>query len=169
MTREDAGPKPRVDAGAGARGAGDAQVGPRPARFEITFRVASGDIDDLGHVNNLVYVRWVQDVAKAHWRSAARPEDQAALAWVVVRHEIDYLHPAVEGDEITARTWVETWKGATSDRRTEIERRSDGTLLARARTVWGALDVHSWRPKRLPEGLSLPFIADAADATGGET
>lgn len=158
MTREDAGAKPTAD--------GD--EGRRPARYETTFRVTAEDIDDLGHVNNLVYVRWVQDVAKAHWRSAARPEDQAGLAWVVVRHEIDYLRPAVEGDEITVRTWVEMWKGATSDRRTEIERRSDGTLLARARTVWGALDVRTWRPKRLPEGLSLPFTEEGTNAAEGE-
>ena len=156
MTREDAGPKPTADEGR------------RPARFETTFHVVPEDIDDLGHVNNLVYVRWVQDVAKAHWQGAARPEDRAALAWVVVRHEIDYLRPAVEGDEITARTWVETWKGATSDRRTEIERRSDGTLLARARTMWGALDVHTWRPKRLPAGLSEPFTVEGTDAAEEE-
>jgi len=146
----------------------DGGTGRRPALFETAFHVTSEDIDDLGHVNNLVYVRWVQEVAKAHWRSAARPEDQAALAWVVVRHEIDYLRPAVEGDDITARTWVESWKGATSDRHTEIERASDGILLARARTVWCALDVRSWRPKRLPAELSLPFTVDAVGAAEGD-
>lgn len=132
----------------------------RPIRFEAVYHVTVADIDDLGHVNNLVYVRWVQEVAKAHWAGAARGEDRAALAWVVVRHEIDYLHPAVEGDEVTARTWVEQWKGATSDRYTEIERRSDGTMLARARTVWCALDVRTWRPKRLPAGLDEPFLEE---------
>jgi acyl-CoA thioester hydrolase len=140
-----------------------AAAGPRPVRHEVVFRVGADDIDDLGHVNNLVYVRWVQDVARAHWEHAARPEDRAALVWVVVRHEIDYLRPAVEGDEIVARTWVESWKGATSDRRTEIERRSDGTPLARARTVWCALDARTWRPKRLPTGLSAPFLEEVRE------
>lgn len=129
----------------------------RPARYEMAVRVGAGDIDDLGHVNNLVYVRWVQEVARAHWQHAARPDDREALVWVVARHEIDYLHPAVEGDEVVVRTWVEEWKGATSRRRTELER-ADGTVLARALTTWGALDARTWRPRRLPAGLSEPFM-----------
>jgi acyl-CoA thioester hydrolase len=146
------------------RGQADpAAAGRRPVRYELVIRVGADDIDDLGHVNNLVYVRWVQEVARAHWESAARAEDRASLVWVVVRHEIDYLHPAVEGDEIVARTWVESWKGATSHRRTEIGRRSDGTPLARAHTVWCALDARTWRPKRLPTGLSAPFLEEAAE------
>ena len=102
-------------------------------------------------------------MAKAHWRAAARQEDQAALAWVVVRHEIDYLYPAVEGDEVVARTWVEAWKGATSDRRTEIVRASDGKELVRGRTLWCALDIRTWRPTRLPAGLSAPFMVEGRD------
>lgn len=133
----------------------------RPARYELVSMVEPDDIDDLGHVNNLVYVRWVQEVAKAHWEHAARPTDRADLVWVVVRHEIDYLHPAVEGDEIVARTWVEAWHGATSDRRTEIERNADGVILARARTVWCALDARTWRPKRLPAATAAPFVEEA--------
>ena len=71
--------------------------------FELAVAVKPEDIDELGHVNNVSYLRWVQDVAVAHWRSAAPAEDQAKLAWVVVRHEIDYKQAAFLGDEIVAR------------------------------------------------------------------
>ena len=130
---------------------------PVPRRHELVIPVDASDIDDQGHVNNLVYLRWIQDVAIEHWAVAARPEDQASTRWVVVRHEIDYVKPAVEGDEVVARTWVERWKGATSERHTELERRSDGVILARGRTVWCALDVATRRPKRVTPEMSEPF------------
>lgn len=130
---------------------------PTPRRHERVFPVAPSDIDDQGHVNNLVYIRWIQDVAIEHWGTAARPEDQTSTAWVVVRHEIDYLKPALPGDEVVARTWVETWKGATSERHTELVRRSDGVVLARGRTVWCALDATTRRLKRVPSQMSEPF------------
>ena len=130
---------------------------PTPRRHEKGFEVAAADIDGQGHVNNLVYLRWVQDVATEHWAGLARAEDLTSTAWVVVRHEIDYLKPAFEGDEVVARTWVETWKGATSDRRTVLMRRGDGEVLPRGRTVWCALDVVSRRPKRVTPEMSEPF------------
>jgi acyl-ACP thioesterase len=93
--------------------------------FELAISVKPEDIDELGHVNNVSYVRWVQDVAVAHWRSAAPAEDQAKLLWVVVRHEIDYKQAAFLGDEILARTWV---GGAT---RITFERHTDGACWPR--------------------------------------
>ena len=111
----------------------------------------------MGHVNNVVYLRWVQEAATEHWTARAPEADQEALGWVVVRHEIDYVKPAVEGDQVVARTWVERWKGATSERHTELERRSDGVILARGRTVWCALDVATRRPKRVTPEMSEPF------------
>lgn len=133
---------------------------PTPRRHRERYLVTPEDIDDLGHVNNLVYLRWVQRVATAHWTTAAPPEDRAALVWVVVRHEIDYLKAAVEGDEVEAVTWVEEWRGATSDRRTELRRGSDGEVLARARTMWCALDRASGRPRRIPREMTRPFLED---------
>jgi len=134
---------------------------PNPRRHRQRFPVLAGDIDDLGHVNNLVYLRWVQQVATAHWRAAARPEDQAGTVWVVVRHEIDYLKPALPGDEVEATTWVERWRGATSERHTELRRAGEEELLARARTVWGALDPATGKLRRIPESMTLPFLEDA--------
>jgi len=134
-----------------------------PHTYERAFHVGADDIDGLGHVNNLVYVRWVQEVAAAHWAAVARAEDRRAIVWVVVRHEIDYVKPAFEGDEVVARTWVETWRGATSDRRTEVRRAANGEVLVRARTVWCALDAASRKPRRLPAAVSAPF-AESEDA-----
>lgn len=117
-----------------------------PERYEITFPVAPGDIDELGHVNNIVYVRWVQDAAVAHWRASASPEAQAALAWVVARHEIDYKHPALLGDEIRACTWVGPASRLAFERNTEMYRARDGRLLAKARTIWVPISPRTGRP-----------------------
>ncbi len=128
-----------------------------PHTYEHAYTVVPADIDGLGHVNNLVYLRWVQEVAAAHWSAVARAEDRSAIVWVVLRHEIDYLKPAFRGDRIVVRTWVESWHGATSDRRTEVRRGADGEVLARARTSWCALDAVSRKPRRLAAAVSAPF------------
>ena len=114
--------------------------------FEITIAVDPADIDQLGHVNNVTYVRWVQDAAVAHWQARAAAEDQERLFWVVVRHEIDYKHPARLGDEVRAHTWVGAATRATFERFTELRRAADGTLLAKARTLWCPIDAHTRRP-----------------------
>jgi len=117
-----------------------------PERYEQTFPVQPGDIDELGHVNNTVYVRWVQEMAAAHWRASAPAEAQAAMVWVVARHEIDYKHPALPGDQIRACTWVGPASRLAFERNTEITRVRDGRLLARARTIWVPLDPATGRP-----------------------
>jgi len=76
--------------------------------FELPIRVEAADIDELGHVNNVVYVRWVQDAAVAHWNAVAPDSEKARLFWIVLRHEIDYRHAAHLTDRIVARTWVGT-------------------------------------------------------------
>ena len=134
-------------------------MSPEPARFERTFVVADRDIDALGHVNNVVYLQWVQDVAVSHWEHAATPEQRRQTAWVAIRHEIDYKAPAFARDEVVAQTWVEKWTGATSERHTEIMRPADGKLLARARSVWCAVDPTSQRPRRVDTGLRERFLA----------
>lgn len=117
-----------------------------PAPFDLHLAVQPGDIDELGHVNNVVYLRWVQDTAVAHWQATAEPADQAALVWVVVRHEIDYLRPARPNDAIVARTWVGAIVGRDFERHTEIRRVRDRKLLARARTLWCPIDRATGKP-----------------------
>jgi acyl-CoA thioester hydrolase len=111
--------------------------------YELPITVRADDIDELGHVNNVVYLRWVQEAAIAHWRALATPEQQAAIAWVVARHEIDYKRAAKLGDALTARTWVGVASRRTFERHTEIQRTADGMVLARARTLWAPIDFRT--------------------------
>lgn len=139
-----------------------------PEPFELSLAIAPGDIDALGHVNNIVYLRWVQDAATAHWRAAAPHADQEALVWVVVRHEIDYLRPARSGDDIVARTWVGEAVGSDFERFTEIRRARGDKLLARARTLWCPLDRTTGRPTPPSAAVRAKFSTNSGDGEGGE-
>ena len=132
-------------------------MGERPV-FEMRFTAAPEHIDELGHVNNAVWVQWIQEVAVAHWRSVAKREHDEAYFWVVVRHEIDYLRAAHESDDVTARTWVgEAPQGARFDRIVEFTG-ADGKPCVRARTVWAIIDKASGRPIRVPPEVVAPFV-----------
>jgi acyl-CoA thioester hydrolase len=117
-----------------------------PEAFELAIQVQPADIDEIGHVNNVTYVRWVQDAAAAHWRAAAPAADQAKLLWIVLRHEIDYKQAAYLGDAVIVRTWVGTASRVRFERHTEVLRGSDRSLLAKARTVWCPIDARSGKP-----------------------
>jgi len=133
-----------------------------PAVFEHRFRVSPDDIDRLGHVNNVVYLKYTQDAAFAHWFAAAGQEYVEALVWVVRRHEIDYLHPARDGDELLTRTWVGAASGASFERFAEISRPSDGQILARVKSVWVALDAKTLRPTRVTAELRSRFEVNSS-------
>ncbi len=125
--------------------------------FEVTVSVLPADIDEQKHVNNAVYLRWVQDVATAHWKSLASPDAQAAIGWVVLRHEIDYKMPAAAGDEILLRTWVGKASRLKFERFTEIRRKIDMQLLAQGRTLWVPIDVRTGKPTRVSVELRGQF------------
>jgi len=125
--------------------------------YELPIDVQPEDIDDLGHVNNVTYLRWVQEAATAHWRAVAAPADQEQLYWVVVRHEIDYLHPAMPGDRIVARTWVGAATRIKFDRHTELLRERDRKPLARARTVWCPIDARTGKPTTVSAEVRAVF------------
>jgi len=133
------------------------------APFELALVVEPGDIDQLAHVNNVVYLRWVQEAAIAHWTTMAPPEAQAALFWVVGRHEIDYRRPAFLGDGIIARTWIAPRCGRAYERNTEILRAKDRALLARARTLWHPMDPRTGRPAHLAEEMAQAFSTGKGD------
>ncbi len=114
-----------------------------PEPYEIRIAIDPADIDELGHVNNVSYLRWVQDAAVAHWRAAADPVDQKTLIWVVARHEIDYKRPAFLEDELVARTWVGAASRRSFQRHTEILRAEDRRVLVRALTYWVPIDVRT--------------------------
>lgn len=121
----------------------------RATPFELAHRVTAGELDERAHVNNVVYLQWVQDAAAAHWTDIAPPGATTQVAWVALRHEIDYLSPAVLGDEIVIRTWVGVANGLSFERFTEIRRRDDDRLLARARTLWCPVDTRTGKPQRV--------------------
>ena len=125
--------------------------------FELPIVVRPEDIDDLGHVNNVVYLRWMQEAAGAHWAAAAPAELRRAVHWVVIRHEIDYKAPAFAGQRLVARTRVGVATAATWERLTEIRRVEGDQLLARCRSVYVALDPATGRPRRLDAALRAPF------------
>jgi len=127
--------------------------------FQHTFVVEASDIDQLGHANNVAYVRWVQDVAAAHWHALYPPgPDMLPQVWVVQEHQIRYLRSAYAGDELRALTWVADVKGASSKRCTRIERVADGQLLCAAETQWVLLDAGSGRPVRVPGDVAARLL-----------
>jgi acyl-CoA thioester hydrolase len=130
---------------------------PLPQAFEIVVPVQPADIDRQDHVNNTVYLRWVQDVATAHWEALAPGEARETIGWVVLRHEIDYKTPACFGDEVVLRTWVGQATRVTFERFTKMHRRSDGELLAKARTLWVPLNNATGKPMRVPSEVRALF------------
>ena len=130
---------------------------PPEETFDLVVPVLGGDVDELGHVNNTVYLRWVQDIATAHWQAIASAESQAAVVWVVVRHEIDYKAPALPGDEVLLRTWVGKATRITFERHTQILHAARRQLLAQARTLWCPISTKTGRPYRVSEELRAQF------------
>jgi acyl-CoA thioester hydrolase len=127
------------------------------AAFEMTVAVLPEDIDEQNHVNNTVYLRWVQEVATAHWRAVASAQAQGSIGWVVLRHEIDYKAPACLGEQVVLRTWVGKASRLRFERFTEIRRGSDRQLLSNARTLWCPISGQSGRPVRLPPDVREQF------------
>ena len=126
--------------------------------FEMSLKAGPEHIDELGHVNNAVWVQWIQQVAVAHWEAVASQAHKDAYFWVVVRHEIDYLRPAHEGDVVIIRTWIGEARGARSERLMEFAG-PDGKVCVRARTQWAIIDEALGRPIRVPREVVAPFLA----------
>ncbi|HEY8434275.1 MAG TPA: acyl-CoA thioesterase [Sphingomicrobium sp.] len=126
--------------------------------FEMALTAGPEHIDELGHVNNAVWVKWIQQVAVAHWEAVAPPAHKEAYFWVVVRHEVDYLRPAHAGDRLIARTWVaDAPQGARFERFMEFAG-ADGKTCVRARTQWAIIDKEAGRPIRVPADVVAPFL-----------
>lgn len=131
-------------------------------RHRLTFTAAPRHIDELGHVNNAVWLQWVQDIAVAHWEAVAPPEHQAAYVWVVTRHEIDYRGNIGAGESVTAETFIpEGPTGARFDRRVDFTNAA-GKVIVSARTTWALLDRASGRLLRVPRDVAAPFLPDGA-------
>lgn len=132
--------------------------------FTLDRTVVADDIDVLGHMNNLVYVRWVQDAAWDHsthlgWDHAAYV--RVGAVFVVRRQEIDYLASAMLGDVVRVSTWIESWTAVTSLRRTSMERLSDGRPLLKAATTWAMVSATTGRPTRIAREITASFAKPA--------
>jgi acyl-CoA thioester hydrolase len=119
--------------------------------FEQKRIVKSSHIDDLNHVNNVVYIQWMDEVAFAHWSELTKENPLPQYIWVVLRHEIDYLKQALLGDEITIKTWVGATHGFKSERHMEFFKNNQ--LLVKAKTVWGMLNADTYKPVRIRENV----------------
>lgn len=127
--------------------------------YSSTITAGPEDIDILGHVNNAVWVKWIQDVAVAHWHAIAAPEHHDAYIWVITRHEIDYRGNVSAGETVTAETWVdEPPKGARFNRYMKFTG-ADGKVRVEAKTTWAILDRATGRLVRVPPEVAAPFLA----------
>ena len=129
--------------------------------YEHTIQVKLEHMDEMNHVNNVVYLQWTQDAAYAHWMSKAPPALRNQYKWVVLKHEIVYNSPAFLQEELVVKTWVYDYSGAKSTRVVQIVRKSDNKLLAEARTLWCLLGVNN-RPSRIGEEIISVFKPEKA-------
>ncbi len=125
--------------------------------FRLSIPVLTEDIDEQNHVNNVIYLRWVQEVAFAHWITLGSKELISNYKWVVLRHEIDYHSPALPSDTIEASTWIDAPEGPRQRRFVSIRRKSDNKALASAITSWCLLDALTGRPRRVTEEITTVF------------
>lgn len=126
--------------------------------YSKTITIPSSAIDENGHVNNVVYVQWMQDIAIAHYASIGGVEAQGPDAtWVIRKHSIEYFLPAFEGEEIEVRTWVEYLRKVRSLRMYEFVRKSDGKTLVKGESNWVFMDMKTGRPKAIPAEVENIF------------
>ncbi|MFV0923091.1 acyl-CoA thioesterase [Sphingomonas parapaucimobilis] len=128
------------------------------SRFTMSFTALREHIDELGHVNNAVWVQWIQAIAGAHWEAVVPPEHAAAHVWVVTRHEIDYRGNVVAGETVIAETWVpDPPKGARFDRHVRFLD-PQGRVKVEAVTTWALIDRATGRLLRVTPEIAAPFF-----------
>jgi len=138
------------------------------SKYVKTITVPDSSIDENGHVNNVTYVQWMQDIAVEHYSSIGGIEAQGHNAtWVVREHKIEYLLPAFAGEEIEISTWVENIRRVRSLRKYEFARKADGKILVRGETDWVFMDVKTGRPQAVQEAVAKIFsTTDSQDVNG---
>lgn len=119
--------------------------------------VAQEDLDELNHVNNVIFVQWIQDIAKEHWDVRATDQLKKDFFWVVVRHEIDYKKQAFLGDNILIETYVGETTFVTSERFVNVKNADTGEILVAAKSIWCLLDTRTKRPTRITDDLRTVF------------
>jgi acyl-CoA thioester hydrolase len=135
--------------------------GPADGSFSVELTVPGDAIDRNGHVSNVAFVQWMQDVAYRHFEhiGGVPPMEQVGGTWVVRSHKIDYLSPAYLGQVLRLRTWVDDFGRARSLRRYEFVRVADEKLIARGETDWVFVDVRTGRPCSIPKEIRSIFAS----------
>jgi acyl-CoA thioester hydrolase len=118
---------------------------------------ATVDFDELGHVNNAVYLRWAQEIAVRHWNLIASDEMKRQWLWVVLRHEINYRDPILPGDKVIARTWLGRAEGPRFDRFVDIRKPGAVRAAAAVKSTWVLIDSETRRPKRVGADILTAF------------
>lgn len=122
--------------------------------YTRSFTIPADSIDENGHVNNVVYVQWMQDIAVEHYSAIGGIEAQGPEStWVVREHKIEYLLPAFAEEEIEVRTWVENVRRVWSLRKYEFVRKSDQRVLVKGETDWVFVDMKTGSPRAVPEKM----------------
>ena len=126
--------------------------------YSKTIHIPESAIDENGHVNNVTYVQWMQNIAVEHYASIGGIEAQGAdSTWVVREHKIEYFLPAFLSEEIEVKTWVENIRRVRSLRKYEFTRTSDGKTLVKGETDWVFVDVKTGSPRAVPEAVIKVF------------
>lgn len=126
--------------------------------FKESLIVPKSAIDDMNHVNNVVYLQWIQDIAKKHWESKTTTHIRNTYVWVVLHHYIEYHAPAFENDEILLQTWIDHHRGVKSERHTKIIHKSSQKIIVTAKTMWCLLHKETLRPTRITDEISNLFL-----------
>ncbi len=127
------------------------------AAVRMTRVAREGDIDELGHVNNAVYLVWAQDIAVAHWRRVAGENLARELVWVALRHEIDYRDQVLAGETVEIRTWLGRVSGPRFIRHVDIRKAGASRFSAKVQTDWCLIDAFSRKPRRIGPEILEPF------------
>tara|TARA_B110000003_G_scaffold259642_1_gene279801 strand:- start:30 stop:419 length:390 start_codon:yes stop_codon:yes gene_type:complete len=125
--------------------------------LEKEIIISKNDLDDLNHVNNVIYIHWVQEIAKNHWKSLVSNEIIKNYFWVLLEHEIKYLNPAFLNDKIRLKTYIEKTDGVKSSRIVEIYNKDTNKLLVTSKTIWCLINAKTGKPNRITEDIKKAF------------
>ena len=125
--------------------------------MEKEITVSKNDLDDLNHVNNIIYIRWIQEIAKFHWESLVSNDIRKNYYWVLLEHQIKYLHPAFLGDKIKIKTYIEKTGGIKSNRIVEIYNTDTNILIVKSKTIWCLINAKSNKPSRITDEIRQAF------------
>ena len=125
--------------------------------LEQEITVTKNDLDDLNHVNNVIYIQWIQEIAKNHWKSLVSDEIKDNYYWVLLEHQIKYLNPALLNDKIMIKTYIEKTEGIRSNRIVEIYNSNNDKLLVKSKTIWCLINAKTNKPNRITDEIRKAF------------